>query len=88
LDLRAGEVAEILRLAPAAGRFLDRQEARRVSRAVRDTGVCAGLIVPSMAFLDRPERFNLVLFVERLGVDLAALLTDRETVGEIRVGGA
>jgi RES domain-containing protein len=88
LDLRADDAADVLGLAPAAGRFLDRQEARRVSRAVRDTGVCAGLIVPSMAFLDRPERFNLVLFVERLGVDLAALLTDRETVGEIRVGGA
>jgi RES domain-containing protein len=86
LDLRAGEAIRILGPSSAAA-FLDRQEARRVSRAVRETGVCQGLIVPSMAYLDRPERLNVVLFVERLGADLESLLTDRETVGEIRVSG-
>jgi hypothetical protein len=40
-----------------------------------------------MAFLDRPERFNVVLFVERLGVDLEAILTDREQIGDLRIAG-
>jgi hypothetical protein len=86
LDLRDGEVTQLLGLATGADRFLDRQVARRASRRVRDIGTCQGLIVPSMAFLDQPERFNVVLFVERLGVDLKSLLTDREIIGEIRLG--
>jgi hypothetical protein len=87
LDLRIATVLELLGLQPGAAQFLDRQVARRVSRAVRDSRLCEGLIVPSMAYLDRPERFNLMLFVERLGVDLDRLLTDRETVGEIELRG-
>ena len=85
LDLRDRAVTRLLGLPPGAGHFLDRHVARRMSQMVRDLGVCQGLIVPSMAFLDHPERFNVVLFVEWLGVDLATLLTDREDVGEIRL---
>jgi hypothetical protein len=87
LDLRAAGAAELLGQTSGGSAFLDRQEARRASRTVRETGVCQGLIVPSMAYLDRPERFNVVLFVEHLDVDLESLLTDRETVGEVRLTG-
>jgi RES domain-containing protein len=87
LDLRASEVMRLLGRSAAGPHFLDRQEARAVSGAVRAAGVCQGLIVPSMAYLDRPERFNLVLFVEHLGVELESLLTDRETTGEIHLSG-
>jgi RES domain-containing protein len=84
LDLRDGDAARLLGLTSTQG-YLHRQEARRVSQAARETGFSQGLIVPSLAFLDRPERFNVVLFVEWLGVDLETLLTDRETVGEVRM---
>jgi RES domain-containing protein len=87
LDLRRPAVLAAVGLRPGLQQFLDRDLARRVSRAVRDADVCQGLIVPSVAFLDRPERFNVVLFIERLGVDLESILTDRETVGELRVAG-
>jgi RES domain-containing protein len=87
LDLRASEVMRLLGRSATGPGFLDRQEARAVSGAVRDAGVCQGLIVPSMAYLDRPERFNLVLFVEHLGVQLESLLADRETTGEVRLTG-
>jgi hypothetical protein len=40
-----------------------------------------------MAFLDRPERFNVVLFGEQLGRDVEGLLTDRRAAGEIRLEG-
>jgi hypothetical protein len=53
---------------------------------IRDAGVCQGLIVPSIAFVDRPERFNVVLFGEHLRVDLGAILRDPDVVGEIRIG--
>src|SRR5688572_25218731 len=85
LDLRDGAVTGLLGLPGDAGRFLNRQVARRASEMVRDTGVCQGLLVPSMAFLDQPERFSVALFVEWLGVDLANLLTDRQDVGELRL---
>ena len=52
---------------------------------MRDTGVSQGLIVPSMAFLDQPERFNVVPFVEWLRVDLPSQLTDREEIGDVRL---
>jgi RES domain-containing protein len=87
LDLRTDATAALLGR-PSMDLVVDRHVARAVSRAVRDSNVCQGLIVPSMAFLDRPDRFNVVLFVERLGVDLESLLTDRETVGEMRLDGA
>src|SRR5205085_10444129 len=87
LDLRAPAATDSLGIARGGTAFLDRQCARDVARSVRETGICQGLIVPSIAFLDRPERFNVVLFVERLGVDLERLLRDREVVGEIRIRG-
>jgi len=85
LDLRDRAVTGPLGLRGDADRFLDRQVARRASQTVRDIAVCQGLIVPSMAFLDQPERFNVVLFVESLGSDLATVLTDRQIVGELRL---
>jgi RES domain-containing protein len=46
--------------------FLDRELARGIARRLRADPRWAGLFVPSMAFLDHPQRANLVLFPERL----------------------
>jgi hypothetical protein len=87
LDLRRPAVTDCLGLDRGARVFLDRQLSRAVSGTIRATGLCQGLLVPSMAFLDRPERFNVVLFGEQLGRDVEGLLTDRRAAGEIRLEG-
>ena len=87
LDLRRTAVTDSLRLEPGARLFLDRHVSRATSQAIRATGLCQGLLVPSMAFLDRPERFNVVLFGEILGVELETILTDGHVAGELRLRG-
>lgn len=87
LDLRRSSVAVAAGVPPASRRVGDREIARRVSRQVRAGVQCDGLLVPSMAFLDRTDRFNVVLFVERLGVELESILCDAEEVGRLRIDG-
>jgi len=87
LDLRRSSVAVAAGVPPAARHVGDREVARRVSRQVRTGVQCEGLLVPSMAFLDRTDRFNVVLFVERLGVELESILCDAEEVGRLRMDG-
>jgi len=65
--------------------FLDRAGARGVAQAAHDLGV-AGLVVPSIAFLDRPAHaFNVVLFCDRVPGGLAAVLGEPRPVGRICV---
>ena len=85
VDLRRGSVAVALGLPPGSRHLADREVARRVSRTVREADVCEGMIVPSMAFLERADRFNVVLFCERLGADLETILCDPEEVGRVRL---
>ena len=47
--------------------YADRSVARRVAAALRARRDCVGLLVPSLAFPDQPERGNLVVFAERVG---------------------
>ena len=74
LDLRAAEVREALGLRGDLGRFLDIAYARATANFVRRTGPAEGMLVPSMAFLDDPARWNLVLFLEKLPRDLATFI--------------
>jgi RES domain-containing protein len=87
LDLRAPTVAELLAASIGERRLVDRETARAVAADIRQTGVCQGLLVPSMAFLDRPERFNVVLFAEQLGRDVAELVSDPVDAGRISLSG-
>ncbi len=50
---------------------------------VRDASISTGLVVPSMAFLDRPDRFNVILFVEAISGGLETLLTDVRDAGTV-----
>ena len=64
VDLRdPGSLAALGVAGPAA--LLDQDVARAIARRIRPRGG-AGLVVPSMAFLDDPRRANLVLFPEQL----------------------
>ncbi|HLZ71774.1 MAG TPA: RES domain-containing protein [Dehalococcoidia bacterium] len=69
LDLREPAVLEALSLAGAPQRFLDRAVARATARFVRRTTAAQAIIVPSMVFLDQPDRWILVVFLECLPAD-------------------
>ena len=85
LDLRRADVAAALGLdLDACGS--DRAEARSVASALRESRVSAGLIVPSMAFRDDPDRLNVVLFAEALG-PLADVILDPTEVGRVTISG-
>ena len=70
LDLRDPAVRTALGLHGGARRFLDAQVARATATFVRRTSSAEALLVPSVAFLDDPARWNLVLFLEKLSPDL------------------
>jgi hypothetical protein len=85
LVLRSVLVLDLRTDAAPAGAFLDRDAARRAAARALASGV-AGLLVPSMAFLERAhEAFNVVLFCERLPTGLGGVLSEPRTVGRIRL---
>jgi len=62
IDLRRQDVARSLGVLDVPHAYLDRALARAAGCAVREVEGCQGLIVPSMALLDDPERHCVVLF--------------------------
>jgi RES domain-containing protein len=88
VDLRDQAVARAIGAPQELERYLDRELARSIAAAVRSDERHAGIIVPSMAFLDRPDRPTIVLFAERTGDDgLAGLFAGWSEVARITVGG-
>jgi hypothetical protein len=85
LDLRRPEVLDALGLPSGARQFTERAVARRTATAIRSTGATPGLIVPSMAFLDQPDRFNVVLFVELVRGGLETVVSGAQPIGEVRI---
>jgi RES domain-containing protein len=74
LDLRDPQVRSAIGLHGGARRFLDRGVARATARFLRLTTSAEGLLVPSVAFLDDPSRWNLVLFLDKLPADVTSYL--------------
>jgi len=66
LDLRREDVARDLGIDGVPHAYLDPALARAVGCAVRAVEGCQGLIVPSMALLDDPERHCVVLFEDAI----------------------
>lgn len=87
LDLRRGEVAAALGLDEDPAAYLDRAFARAVGCAVRETGACEGIRVPSMAMLDHAERHCMVLFDDRIEGGFTTRVEVCEVIGEVRFGG-
>jgi len=87
VDLRDGAILAALGLPDDATRWLDVEVARAAADAVRAEPRHLGLIVPSMAFLDHPERPNVVLFGDRLPGGLPACIAGWSEVARIAVGG-
>jgi RES domain-containing protein len=75
LDLREPRVRSAIGLHGGARRFLDIAVARATAHFVRRTTSAEGLLVPSVAFLDEPSRWNLVLFLDKLPADLSTFMS-------------
>lgn len=87
VDLRDASVAGALGVDDVPRAYLDRAFARRIGCAVRETGACSGIIVPSMALLDDDERHCVVLFDEAIDGGFAAAVAECVEVGEVRTDG-
>jgi hypothetical protein len=66
LDLRRADARAILGGPSEPSEWLSIGRCRDLARQVRDTGTFDGIVVPSVAFLDDPSRWNAVIFIERL----------------------
>jgi RES domain-containing protein len=66
-DLRDASVRSDLGVPDDPTWILDRDRCRTFASELRSQGEYDGLIVPSVAFLDDPARWNAVVFVERQG---------------------
>lgn len=65
--------------------FLDRDLAAATARYLRELAGVEALLVPPIAFLDDPERWNAVLYLDRLGPDPSRFVTAVREVGSISV---
>jgi RES domain-containing protein len=64
VDLRDAAVRDALDLPDAARWVRDRRRTRRISSALRRSGSCDALVVPSAGALDQPDRWNVVVFAD------------------------
>lgn len=85
VDLRDPDVRRSLDLPDDPFWILDRARTRAAAQALRHSGVCDALLVPSVGALDQPERWNLVVFADDRGA-LAAMVTVVGEVGSIVSG--
>jgi RES domain-containing protein len=69
LDLREPLVREALAVSVEPEGFLNRSLTRSIARYIRTVVDVQALLVPSVAFLDQPDRWVLVLFLEKLPAD-------------------
>jgi RES domain-containing protein len=84
LDLRDSALWEELHLADAPHCFLTLDVARVTAQFLRRTTDAQALLVPCMAMLDDPDRWNLVLFLEKLPPDPTRFITGVEAEGPFR----
>lgn len=83
LDLREPQVRRALDAPDDRRAFLDRAVARRTAGAARSRPDVLGLITPSMAFLDRPARHNVVVFVDRVEGGTRGIVVDCSVAGRV-----
>jgi RES domain-containing protein len=74
IDLRDRKVLDLIGRDDAPQCWLDPRVARAVATFFRDALEVQALLVPSVAYLDAPDRFNLVCFLENLSANPRAFL--------------
>jgi RES domain-containing protein len=83
-DLRDPAVRRSLELPADLDWMLDRRRTRSVSRGLRHSGVCDGLIVPSVGALDQLDRWNAVIFADER-TRIPRMIGGLRQVGELQV---
>ncbi len=66
IDLRTPQLWQELSLQNPPFCFLDIEQARAVAQLVRKTTTAKAILLPSMAFLDKPECWVMAVFLEKL----------------------
>jgi RES domain-containing protein len=84
LDLRDIDVWAALSLANAPECFLDLPISQTISEYLRRITPAQALLVPSVAMLDRLDRWNLVLFLEKLPSDPRRFITSVQRSGTLQ----
>jgi RES domain-containing protein len=84
LDLRDPEVCVALSLTATPECFLDREVARATADFLRRTTAVKALLLPSMAFLDQPERWVMAIFLEKLAEGIDQVVTSVAKDGILR----
>ncbi len=84
LDLREPSLLADLMLADAPYCFLDKGIARATAQFIRRTSSAQAMLVPSVSMFDRPDRWNLVLFLDKLPDDPSLFIRDVRVEGPFR----
>ena len=84
LDVRDSAVWADLSLTDAPHCFLDLAVAQTVGGYVRRITDAQALLVPSVAMLDKPLRWNLVLFLDKLPADPQQFISSVRRSGVLR----
>jgi RES domain-containing protein len=85
LDLRDPTVLASLSIGNAPHCFLDQQIARATAHHLRSATTTQAILVPSMAFLDAPDRWVAVLFLEKLPQNSRRFITAVESARTFRI---
>jgi len=88
VDLRSFEARAALGIPDEATWVLDADRCQWLASTLRADGRVDGLLVPSVAFLDQPDRWNAVIFVDRLGAGLSKSIHIRQQAATILRGAA
>ncbi len=84
LDVRDDDLCTSLSLTNAPYCFLDKGIARAVAGLLRCTSDVQALLLPSVAMLDKPERWCMALFLEKLAPDPTIFIPFADIEGPFR----
>jgi len=84
IDLRDPLLWAELSLADAPHCFLDKSLARATAHFIRRTSATQAIVVPSVAMLDKLDRWNLVFFLEKLSSDPALFIPHVTVEGPVQ----
>jgi RES domain-containing protein len=85
LDLRADDCLSALSLDGAPHCFLDVRVAQATANFIRATTDAQAILAPSMALLDQPDRWVLVVFLEKLAPEPKRYLANLTQAGAFEV---
>lgn len=84
IDLRLPETTRQAGIRHFPVDIMDRDNARAAARWIRNETTAQGMLVPSIAFLDDPTRWNLVVFLDRVPGNVQQWISSVERIGPLR----